>query len=250
MKKMPLLLFCFLMLLGSVSTFAEEGNVIVVNKGCPGNNTAQGLRRFQKDVADLKPDWLIVFFGMNDAINSHKLIPVDKYKANLQKMIDKAKGNGIGKIILVTINPVISEFVLARHKKHPVKDLNARIGKFNAAIKDLAAQNKIPLVDLHKFIMSKGGASKEKHCLMLNNANSKKNDGVHLTKDGYQSFAELLLPFFKGKIKKGNKVVCFGDSITYGAYMKGAGTAKGDTYPARLSIYLNEMVKSAKEKSQ
>ncbi|WP_372934509.1 hypothetical protein [Mariniphaga sediminis] len=30
------------------------------------------------------------------------------------------------------------------------------------------------------------------------------------------------------------KIICFGDSLTFGVYMKGEGTAEGDTYPAIL----------------
>ena len=38
-----------------------------------------------------------------------------------------------------------------------------------------------------------------------------------------------------GKIK----VACVGDSITYGQYMTGAGTADGDAYPGQLRSLLN-----------
>ncbi|VAX41983.1 hypothetical protein MNBD_PLANCTO02-1114, partial [hydrothermal vent metagenome] len=65
---------------------------------------------------------------------------------------------------------------------------------------------------------------------------------VHITPNGYQKFAELFIPVLKGKIKSGDVVVCLGDSITYGAHVKGAGTINGETYPAWLSVYLNQIV--------
>ena len=36
------------------------------------------------------------------------------------------------------------------------------------------------------------------------------------------------------RVKHGDTVVCFGDSLTFGAGAKGAGTVTGETYPAAL----------------
>jgi lysophospholipase L1-like esterase len=35
-------------------------------------------------------------------------------------------------------------------------------------------------------------------------------------------------------VKAGDTVVCFGDSLTFGSGVKGAGTAEGEAYPAVL----------------
>ena len=89
-----------------------------------------------------------------------------------------------------------------------------------------------------------------KHCddleseksLIRNKANAKSLDGVHLTQEGYRLMAEMIAGLLKDTVKPSDVVVCFGDSITLGAGMKGQGTAFGETYPAWLAVCLNRAV--------
>ena len=62
---------------------------------------------------------------------------------------------------------------------------------------------------------------------------------MHLTADGYQLLADTVAKVLSGKVKDGDIVVCFGDSLTYGTAMEGAGTSTGETYPAVLRMKLN-----------
>ena len=41
-------------------------------------------------------------------------------------------------------------------------------------------------------------------------------------------------PFVVYEVKAGDTVVCFGDSLTFGSGVKGAGTTEGEAYPAVL----------------
>lgn len=59
-------------------------------------------------------------------------------------------------------------------------------------------------------------------------------DGVHLTPAGNRALAQCFLAAVAGKLRGGETIVCLGDSVTYGAGNRGAGTAEGDTYPAML----------------
>ena len=51
---------------------------------------------------------------------------------------------------------------------------------------------------------------------------------------GNKALAECFLNVVAGQIKGKTTIVCFGDSITWGAGVKGSGTTQGDTYPAYL----------------
>ncbi len=64
--------------------------------------------------------------------------------------------------------------------------------------------------------------------------------GAKTTAEGYRLLGESVAKVIRPELKIGDVVVCFGDSITFGAHMKGAGTAKGDTYPSFLKRALEK----------
>ncbi|MNY53777.1 GDSL-like Lipase/Acylhydrolase [compost metagenome] len=94
---------------------------------------------------------------------------------------------------------------------------------------------------MYSLFKAKGAPNREINSLILNQKNFGKEDGVHPTKQGYQLIAETVYGYLKKNrlLKRGKKIICFGDSITYGAYMSGEGTSNGDTYPAFLSRLIN-----------
>jgi lysophospholipase L1-like esterase len=55
---------------------AAAAEVTVVNKGFPGRNSRQALALLEREVLPLKPQHAVVFFGMNDAMNSGNLVPL------------------------------------------------------------------------------------------------------------------------------------------------------------------------------
>ena len=62
---------------------AKSLDIRSISAGVGGNNTAQGLRRMDKDVLDHDPDIVIIFFGTNDLrVDSHKHIKFKDYKKN------------------------------------------------------------------------------------------------------------------------------------------------------------------------
>ncbi len=235
MKK--LLLMVWLIAASAVVT----GEIVVINKGIGGNNTRAGLRRFKRDVLEQRPRFLVIYFGMNDAHNPNAFVELKEFKNNLRDMIRYAQENSINPI-LVTLNPINAE-VMAKRKKLTAKELEKKNVEYDKAIREVADQMKVPLVDLRKVIEDNGGISMKKSCLVGNPANGRGNDGVHLVAKGYQLFGKAVADEIKKNyLKNDDIVVCLGDSITWGAGMKGAGTAYGDTYPAWLYVYLNNAI--------
>jgi lysophospholipase L1-like esterase len=213
--------------------------VEVLNKGIGGNTTRDGLRRYARDVKQTKPDHLILYFGMNDALNSGKLVPLADFRTNLQEMIDRAGKLPVKTLILVTPNPIVATYVQKRHPKHPQKDLAAWLEEYDQVVRELAKKNHLPLADLRTCFLDAEPNVEAKDSLVRNIANSKSADGVHPTPAGYKVMAKLIADTLGDAVKPGDRVVCFGDSITFGAHVKGAGTATGETYPARLAALLN-----------
>jgi len=217
--------------------------IVVVNRGVGGSTTRDGLARFARDVEEVRPDHLVIYFGINDSANSRKLVPLDEFRRNLQTMIDRARAVGTQSIVLVTMNPILAEYWALRHPRHPQKDnIDAHMATYDSAIRKVAAANELPIADLRKLIEKHGSATTANESLIRNEANTKSKDGVHLREDGYRLMAELFVPIFRNKVKPGQVVVCLGASLTYRAHVDGQGTCYGQTYPAWLWLLLNRMV--------
>lgn len=222
----------------------NSSSIVVFNKGIPGNNSEQGLQRFQKDVLDCKPNHLVLYFGINDALNTKKILPVDQFVENMQSMINLALTNGVQTVVLVTPNLVIDKYIAMRHPNHP-GNFQECLNDYDTAIRKLATKNNLLLADLRKLC--------ENHVpvdsitsLVRNETNSNSIDGTHLTKKGYEQLAQTISSLLYDRVKPGEKIVCLGDSITFGVRMNGAGTATGETYPAVMATLLNSSLHKTK----
>ena len=207
----------------------------ILNFGRSGGSSGE-LLSLLPGILDLKPSTAIVMIGTNDVTWDKKRIPADQYEKNLDNLVDGLQKGG-ARVILVTIPPCVPEYVAARAKDPPeVRDrLNATIDDFNARVKRVAERRHAVLVDYHAhFPKNYAGAES----LLRNQANSNGTDGIHPTAEGYRHLARLLADAIRAHKLPVARVVCCGDSITYGAHMNGQGTTTGDTYPAFLRALL------------
>ncbi len=228
----------FVMMMGVVSMKAAE--VEVINAGVGGNSTRNLLKRVERDVLAKKPEVVVMMVGTNDALNSGNSVPIKEYEKNLKKLVKQFSGAG-SKVVLMTIPPCINELLFSRHEAEFFAERSPedRIADVNAVVKKLGKSDGVRLVDVHA-LLEKGGAGSEKSSLLRNVANSRSKDGVHPTSEGYDVIAKGVYDILKAAKWGSGTIVCFGDSITYGASMKGAGTADADaqTYPAKLARLL------------
>ena len=67
----------------------------VINSGVSGNNTREGLARFDRDVASFSPDIVIITFAGNDCNPAPaKFVPEDEFRRNLLLMAEKIRALG------------------------------------------------------------------------------------------------------------------------------------------------------------
>lgn len=118
--------------------------VRVTNSGIGGHTSRDLLERFDRDVIDLKPDWVSICIGINDVWRQFDL-PVskdthvypDEYEANMEKMILKAKDATKG------------VFVITPYYMEPLKadPMRARMDEYIEICRRLAEKHGCIFVD-------------------------------------------------------------------------------------------------------
>ena len=91
-----------------ITAWYPELNIRVTNSGISGNTSRDLLERFERDVVDLKPNWVSICIGINDvwrqfdrpAMPDMHVVP-SEYERNVEEMILKLQGKVKG-IFIVT----------------------------------------------------------------------------------------------------------------------------------------------------
>ena len=232
-------LFVLLVLVQFANRAATQ--IVVVNKGIGGNNTNDLLKRFEKDVLTQAPDLVIIMAGANDMVNSKKMLTYDRYRENYETIIQKLTESNV-KVVMMSPLPVDTGYLYQRHKKEAFNEApTARIDSVVAITKQIAKTYDQYYIDLNKAFKKAKSPNRTAKSLIINEANMGIADGLHPTADGYRYMAKIIYRFLKKKdlLRKDMKIICFGDSITYGSYMEGAGTTTGNSFPAILQTCLN-----------
>ncbi|SKA31158.1 GDSL-like Lipase/Acylhydrolase family protein [Chitinophaga eiseniae] len=213
----------------------------VINKGVAGNSTADLLARVEKDVVALQPDLVVLMAGTNDMVNSHKLVPYGQYAAQYRQLVRRIRQAG-ARVVLMTSLPVDTGYLFQRHQRGLYDtDPNRKIDSACAIVREIAVSEQVYCFDLHEVFVRHGEPDRAAASLIINAANTGREDGIHPTAAGYRLMAAQLYAYLKKHhlLRRHHRILCFGDSITYGAFMDGAGTDTGDTYPAALKRLLN-----------
>lgn len=145
------------------------------NRGISGDITFGVLQRLD-EVLEGTPKKVFILIGINDISRN---IPDTLIIDNYRKMISRIKaGSPKTKIYLQTLMPVNNTFT--QFKNHYNKD--EHIAAVNAALKNLAEEYKVTLIDLHPHFMDSNGRLRQEMT----------EDGLHLNAAGYRHWAALL----------------------------------------------------------
>lgn len=229
-------------LLSEISSGQNTG--LVLNKGVPGNNSSDLLRRMNSDVIANHPDLVIIMIGTNDLLNTKKMICVDDFSHNLERLTDSLSLHG-AEVVLISPPPIDTVYLFERHDRSKYDQIPVqKLENGRNAMKTLCEKKGLLFIDLFSHLQELQIPKHETDNIIRNRKNSGANDGIHFTVAGNELLAQFI--FSKLLTKYGSlgnlKIICLGDSITYGVYMKGAGTSKDDTYPAVLEkLIINSM---------
>ncbi len=190
----------------------------VINAGVGGNTTADMLARIDKNCLAHRPDLTVFMAGTND-MNSKKYIPLPQYEKNMRSIIGKILDVG-SHIILMPILPAYEPYLYTRHDKsfYEPEGYMGRKNEMNKLIRNLASEYQLTFLDMHHIFEMIGNIGEDENSLIQNEANSGKTDGLHPTNNGYRLMAVAIYECIIQNNLPHERVVCFGDSITAGAY--------------------------------
>ncbi|MBF0518900.1 MAG: hypothetical protein HQK92_04170 [Nitrospirae bacterium] len=137
-------------------------------RGISGELTSDMLERFDRDVLEMRPDYVVILGGTNDLGWG---VSVNEAVENLNAMYQKSKTNGITPVA-VTVPSI-----------RGVDSAIAPRLALNSMIIQRSKEMGFPCIDLFS-------ATCEKSTLAL--APQYSNDGLHLSTEGYKMIADLL----------------------------------------------------------
>jgi lysophospholipase L1-like esterase len=184
-----------------IAGLAANGvNAEAVPAGISGHKSNQMLARLEKDVLAKKPQWMTLSCGVNDVWHGAKGVPLDDaqaaasayvtnpnepekgtYTKNITAIVESAQASGVKPVVLTAT-------VIKEDLKSPE---NEKLAPYNAFLRRLAADKKLPLADLNAQFQDK---------LKARNSEDKKNaftsDGVHMNAEGNKLMARGVLMAF------------------------------------------------------
>ncbi len=131
---------------GLLGACCPELNIRVVNMGCSGDNVRNLKARWQTDVADLKPDWLVIMIGVNDVwrqfdmpLITEQHVYIDEYETTLDELAGTGKKLAGGGLVLMT-----------PHYIEPNRNdaMRATMDKYGEVVKRIAAKHDAVFVDV------------------------------------------------------------------------------------------------------
>jgi len=158
-----------------------KNNYDLIGSGVSGNKIYDLYLRLEDDVLSKNPDIVVIFIGVNDVW--HKRLTgtgtdADKferfYSAILKKLTDK------------NIKVIICTPAAIGEKTDFTNEQDGDLNKYCNIIRDIAAKNNLPLIDLRKIFLEYN---------LKNNSENKDRgiltrDGVHLNDKGNQLVAD------------------------------------------------------------
>ncbi len=131
-----------------LAVYYPERRIRVTNSGISGNTSRDLLQRFDRDVVDLKPDWVSICIGINDvwrqfdspAILSDA-VDTEEYEKNVEQMILKVKDS------------VKGIFILTPYYMEPNREdmMRKRMDEYGAICKKLAEKYGCIFVDFQQM---------------------------------------------------------------------------------------------------
>jgi lysophospholipase L1-like esterase len=121
-----------------------DRRIRVMNTGTSGNTVRDLAARWQRDVVDLRPDWLSIMIGINDVwrqfdspLQPEKHVLPDEYAKTLREIVTRVRPTLQG---LVLMTPFYIE-------PNPADAMRARMDEYGGMVREVAKESGARFVD-------------------------------------------------------------------------------------------------------
>ena len=166
----------------------DFSQIKVINSGIGGNTIIDANKRLEKDVANFKPDVVIINFGLNDGMISGSVpnIAIKDFENYYNDLIKKLKLSDL-KIIILGINPV-TELFAEKENENSRKKQREIYEIYNEKILEIAKNNNLEYINLGEAFNKEADPQEYIQA-----------DGIHPNKKGLSLIAELVYEKIKNK---------------------------------------------------
>lgn len=154
----------------------QKTGMKIINSGINGDTLDGMLKRFNKDVVEYSPEFVIIMGGTNDAFGSYSLSAMEY---NLKQIVNNSNQSGIEPIIGI---PIPTDELVTEQK----------LNKFRCFLKDFCIRNDIMYIDFYSKIVDDAGKIKPEFDF----------DGVHPNKEGHKAMAKIAGEVIREILKK------------------------------------------------
>ena len=123
-----------------------DGGVEVINTGKEGGTVAEGLVRIESDVLSHSPDYVLVMFGMDDALAG---VEADRFSEDLEKIVNRIKKEKANPVLMTP--PPISDRMTVNCTMEELNRRQAHLTGLVQVIRDLAEKKKLSLIDFYNY---------------------------------------------------------------------------------------------------
>ena len=131
-----------------MSDWVENG-VEVTNAGISGNTSSRSLARLERDVLSQSPDTVLVMFGAEDALAG---VESAAFRENLKKIVEGITARN-AMPVLMTPTPISERMTATGCTLEELRRRQERLSALAQAVRKLADEKLLPLIDLHRYFM-------------------------------------------------------------------------------------------------
>lgn len=146
-------------------------NTKVINRSIPGHRTSDAITHVDRDVVQLKPDVVVLSFGVNDILTINEMKP-GHFTNNLTQLIET-----IGPEKVVLVSPPYVDY-----HKQPTRSWPRQL-QFELASEHIGKKFNVPFINLLGVMQ----ASDDPNQYL-------QNDGLHFSAAGYTLLAKKVIP--------------------------------------------------------
>jgi len=125
-----------------------EVDVELISSGSVDYTATNGTARLEDDVLSHSPDYVLVMFGMDDALAG---VEAENFRKDLEKIANRIEEEKVNVVLMTP--PPISEQMTVNCTMDELRHRQVHLTGLVQIIRDLAEENSLPLIDFYQYFL-------------------------------------------------------------------------------------------------